>query len=206
MKRPVDDLRLWGVAALAAIVAIGLLACTDPEEDVDAGTTSASTAATATPVPSETHSTGSPTLSPGLAKAVLPGGYEFAYPSSWSQILVSEDPYIAKFFLTPTKSGVPEGFADLEVTVYQNPEQQTLEQFYDGQERPNLFRDAAGGYEGFSTGGARGYWFDNVLGITSFTVVALSSGEFVYEFVDAQEHQSDGVFIEILRSVRRTEN
>jgi hypothetical protein len=114
---------------------------------------------------------------------------------------VSEDPHVAKFFLTPPEESGSEAPADLEVTVYENPQGLSLEQFFDGEEWPNLFNDAVGGYEPFSAGGASGYWFDDVLGLVNYTVVALSSDGYVYQFADAQKHQADGVFVNIVQSL-----
>jgi hypothetical protein len=154
--------------------------------------------------------TAAPTATPGEQTASLPGGYEFSYPASWTQVVVSnENPYIAKFFLSserPSMETPVEGeFGDLEVFAYENPEQVPLEEFFNGLERPNLFTDAAGGYRPFSAGEPTGYWFDNVLGLTNSTVVAFSSDGFVYEFSDAQKHQANGVFLEIVSSLKRSE-
>jgi len=143
---------------------------------------------------------------PGESKASLPGGYEFSYPVSWNQVLVSENPYIAKFVLTATPNVATEYPTEFDVIVYENSQQVALEEFFDGRERPNLFEDAVDDYKPFSVGGASGYWFDKVLGFTNSTVVALSSGGFVYQFDDPdQKHQSDGVFLEIVRSFKRVE-
>jgi len=155
--------------------------------------------------------TAAPTATPGEQTANLPGGYEFSYPAYWTQVVVSDEtPYIAKFFLSSerpsTETPVEGESGDLEVFVYENPEQVPLEEFFNGQERPNLFKDAAGGYRPFAAGGAMGYWFDDVLGLSNSTVVALSSDGFVYEFEDPdQKHQSDGVFQEIVSSLKRVE-
>ena len=119
----------------------------------------------------QTRDTATPDASaratPGESKARLPGGYEFLYPVSWNKVLVSDisdNPYIAKFVLTATPKVATEYLAEFEVVVYENPQQVSLEGFFNGEERPNLFKDAAGGYKPFSAGGATGYWFDNVLG------------------------------------------
>jgi hypothetical protein len=155
--------------------------------------------------------TAAPTATPGEQTATLPGGYEFSYPASWYEIVVSDDnPYIAKFFLSSerpsTETPVEGEFGDLEVFAYENPEEVPLEEFFNGQERPNLFTDAAGGHRPFSVGEARGYWFDSVLGLTNSTVVALALDGFVYEFADPdQKHESDGVFLEIVSSLKRVE-
>jgi len=79
-------------------------------------------------------------------------------------------------------------------------------ELFDGQERPNLFKDAVEGYREFSAGGATGYWFDNVQGLSTSTVVALAIDGFVYEFGDPdQRHQSDGFFLQTVRSFKPTE-
>jgi hypothetical protein len=155
--------------------------------------------------------TAAPTATLGEQTANLPRGYEFSYPAAWTQVVVSDgNPYIAKFFLSSerpsTETPVEGEFGDLEVFVYENPEQVPLEEFFNGREHPNLFTDAAGGYRPFSAGQATGYWFDNVLGLTNSTVVAFSSDGLVYEFSDVQKHQSDGVFQEIVSSLKRVED
>ena len=66
---------------------------------------------------------------------------------------------MAKFVLTATPELATEYLAELEVIVYENPQQVALEEFFNGQERPNLFKDAANSYKPFSVGGATGYWF-----------------------------------------------
>jgi hypothetical protein len=69
------------------------------------------------------------------------------------------------------------------------------------------FSDAVGGYKPFSAAGATGYWFDDVLGFSRSTDVALSSDGFVYQFIDPdQEHQDDGVFLQTVLSFKRAED
>ncbi len=199
-----------GVALLGTAGGIGVLVASSGGEEeivqqVETATPTASASETppsTTPVPSA-----APTATPttGQAKATLPGGFEFSYPSSWNKFVVSDgSPYIARFLLTATPRG-EEDPGELDVWVYENPQNLALEEFFDGQERPNLFKDAAGGYRPYSTGGATGYWFDKVLGFETYTVVALSSDGFVYQFDDPQKHQTDGIFSQIVSSFKRAQ-
>jgi hypothetical protein len=148
----------------------------------------------------------STTAAPGQTKVSLPGGYEFSHPSTWNEVVISDSgPYFAKFFLSASPRLDQEEIDELAVLVYENPQQVALEQFFNGEERPNFFEDALGGYRPFSSGGATGYWFDNVIGFTNATVVVLTADGLVYEFSDPQKHQSDGVFLEIVNSFKRVE-
>lgn len=192
-------------AAVAALLAIGfVLACGDDEEafapDTPSTTPEASSKATSTPEPP----TAPPTAT--LSEAILPGGYQFSYPNSWNLAVLSDSPYIAQFFLTTTAKSGEEGFAEFEVWVYENPQNLSLEEFYNGQERPNLFKDAVGGYRSFSAAGVTGYWFDDVLGLTKSTVVTIPSEGVIYEFGDPdQKHQTDGIFSQIVLSFKRVQ-
>lgn len=209
MARPVSLLSGAGrgAAAAAALLLVGLvLACGDAEEELAPDTPSATSHTSPTATPQPEPATTSPTDARGQRKASLPGGYAFSYPASWNQVLVSENPYIAKFFLTSTAKSGEEGFAELEVRVYENPENVALEEFYNVQERPNLFKDAVGGYRPFSGAEVTGYWFDDVLGLTTSTVVTLASEGIVYEFGDPdQKHQTDGLFSQIVLSFKPVE-
>jgi hypothetical protein len=192
-------------AAAALLVLGGVLACGDDEESLAPDTPSATSEASpkATPTP-ESPTTPTPTF--GEGEATLPGGYAFSYPDSWNLVVLSGSPYVANFFLTASPSLDTEEPAELAVFVYENPDRVALEQFFNGEERPNLFKDAAGGYRPFSAGGATGYWFDDVLGFSKSTVVTLASEGTVYEFGDPdQKHQTDGLFSQIILSFKRIE-
>jgi hypothetical protein len=206
VRRPfwaIAGVALLGTAGVAGVV---IVASPGGEEEVaPAAQATATTGSTFTPVPSSAPSptqstTTVPTVTPALTKGSLPGGYEFSYPSSWSQVILSDSPYLAKFFLTEPPKSAGEEPAELIVYAYPNPENLALEQFYDGQQRPNLFKDAIGGYAPLTVGEASGYRFDNVIGFDNYTVIALSAGDFVYEFSDAQRHQADGLFSQIADS------
>jgi hypothetical protein len=112
--------------------------------------------------------------------------------------------YLVKFSLKANPSVSDP--AELVVFVYQNPQNLSLEEFYDGQQHPDLFKDAVGGYKPFTAGGATGYWFDTVLGLENYTVVALSTNSLVYEISDAQRHQDDGLFLQIVNSFKHAES
>jgi hypothetical protein len=187
------------VAVGATAVGVYLVATGGSEEEVQqvrTATAAVGVTATSTPI--------TPTATPGShSTASLPGGYQFSYPTSWTQVVVAEDPYIARFFLTPPTDLGSEALADLQVIVYQNPQGLPPEEFFNGQERPNLFKDAVGGYKPFEAGGATGYWFDTVLGFSNSTDVALFSDGFVYQFADPeQNHQTDGVFLQVVSSFK----
>jgi hypothetical protein len=191
-------------AALALLaLASALASCDTTEEDApqvatEQPTASAQTTPARSIAPSATHS-------PGRTQATLPGGYEFSYPSSWNLVVVSDDrPYIARFFVGSPKPSDEVG--ELAVFVYVNPQRLAPEEFFNGQQRPNLFEDAVGGYTPYSAGGATGYSFHNVLGFTNYTVVALSSDGFVYQFEDAQRHQADGEFSRIVSSLKASKD
>jgi hypothetical protein len=193
------------VAAAAALLTLGvILACGDDADeelapDTPSPTPEASPKTTPTPEP-----TTPPPATFSQDEAIVPGGYVFSYPDSWNLVVLSDNPYVAKFFLTPSPRLDTEEPSELAVFVYENPEQVALEEFFNGVERPNFFEDAVGGYRPFSAGGATGYWFDNVIGFAKSTVVALASDGIVYEFGDPdQKHQADGIFLEIVLSFRR---
>ena len=203
-------LRIARIIVVSGLVGAGtVVACSGGEEEVIQQGTAVTPTADATPTVEATPelSAVAPTPTPGQRKASLPGGYELSYPGSWSEALVSEsNPYIAKFVITATPDLATEYLAEFEVVVYENPQQVALQEFFDGQERPNLFKDAVEGYREFSAGGATGYWFDNVQGLSTSTVVALAIDGFVYEFGDPdQRHQSDGFFLQTVRSFKPTE-
>ena len=141
-------------AAAAALLALALVvACGDAEEQSVPETPSPTPATSSVATPTPEPPTAPPTATFGEDEAILPGGYEFSYPSSWNQVVLSEDPYVAKFFLTASPRLNTEEPAELAVFMYDNPERVALEEFFNGDKRPNLFEDAAGGYKPFSAGG-----------------------------------------------------
>lgn len=123
-------------------------------------------------------------------------GYALPYPTGWRvEEVRKNEPLIVKFY----KNINDKELGDISMTVYENPKNLTVKEFYNGVDRPNLFTDAIGGYQDVKLNDVSAIKFSDVLGFTHYTIVVVPYNDKIFEIADIGEtHQSDGIFDKIL--------
>lgn len=124
------------------------------------------------------------------------GDNKFPCPASWQiQEVHKSNPKIIKLY----KITDDEELGDFNISIYENPDNLALKEFYDGIKHPNLFADAIGGYQSVKIKHIQATQFNNVLGFTHYTIIVFSYNGKIFEITDVGEkHQSDGLYRIIL--------
>ncbi len=91
----------------------------------------------------------------------------------------------------------------IEWVIYQNPDRISMQDFFNGANKPDYFKDALGGIENVNIDGIESKKFKNVAGITSYTITVIPKGELFVELSDnGDNHQIDGIYEGMLSSIK----
>lgn len=86
--------------------------------------------------------------------------------------------------------------------IYQNPKKLSLEQFFDGNSRPNYFSDAQS-IKNIVIDGASGKEFKGVGGMLTYTIAVIPMDTVIIELIDnGEKYQSNGIFDKMLNSIK----
>ncbi|MBU1167006.1 hypothetical protein KKC60_01185 [Patescibacteria group bacterium] len=126
-------------------------------------------------------------------------GYSLSYPDDWK----AKESSTAQTALYPNSKAVNNDYqGDILVNYKQNPQGLGVEEFYDGQNQVNLFFDATGGNKEVVVAGKKAYEFKGVEGyVPSNVVVVPVEGGFLEMTDMGAQHETDGVFDEVINSL-----
>ncbi len=86
--------------------------------------------------------------------------------------------------------------------VYQNPDQLSLEEFFNGTNQPNYFNDAANGIANITVDGVLSKKFNGVPGMVAYTISTIPKGAVIVELRDnGEKHKTDGIYDMMLQSI-----
>lgn len=104
-------------------------------------------------------------------------GFEVKYPKDWTYLRIGETDI---GFLPPGASETVEYTGNIRIFIRENSQNLLIEDFYNGENGPELFRSAQGGHSVITVGGKSATRFKDVMGmITSDVVVIPLSGQFI---------------------------
>ena len=123
-------------------------------------------------------------------------GFEFKYPEGW-EIVDLDNTGVG--LLPPWKKQNIEYNGDTRIFIRENVKHLSMQDFYNGQSMPNLFKDAIDGYKSIRTDNQKGIIFNKVLGLSTSDIVVIDFEDY---FMEVEATDNFDIFRSIINTIK----
>src|SRR3989338_10823227 len=123
-------------------------------------------------------------------------GFEFKYPEGW-EIVGLDNTGVG--LLPPWKKQNIEYNGDTRIFIRENVKHLSMQDFYNGQSMPNLFKYAIGGYKSIRTDNQKGIIFNKVLGLSTSDIVVIDFEDY---FMEVEATDNFDIFRSIINTIK----